>query len=208
MSSSVDTLPPTPFRNLFAASGASIYVLTDDPELVRAADTASAGRYPVEAVRTWSELLDAVEREFAHIVLLDVDAVPMSFAEAMVTLNGAAPDLVVLAAAGPATAPSLMGLLSQRAIHRLIMKPADPDLVRVLVDSARARSEGLQAARLEKVELEAPTRPPRRHRPPRSSGPLWLLAVVLLTLAVAAVIVGEVYGVFQAPPSETSDEPQ
>ncbi len=207
MSSPADTLPPTPFRNLFAASGASVYVLTEDPELVRAADAASAGRYPVEVARTWPELVEAAERGLVQVVLLDADAVPMPFVEAVAALNGAAPVLVALGATGSATARSLMSLLAERTIHRLIMKPADTDLTRLLLDSALARYEELREQSVaEELPLEVPIRPMRRQRPPRSSGPLWLFAVVLLTLAVGAVIVGEAYGVFQRPPFVTSAE--
>ena len=64
------TLPPTPIRELLAASGATLFVLATDATLVTTIRRA-ADQHPLFVVETWAELVEAVELGRCGIALLD-----------------------------------------------------------------------------------------------------------------------------------------
>ena len=62
------TLPPTPIRELLAASGATLFVLATDAALVTTVRRA-ADQHPLFVVETWPELMEAVESGRCGIAL-------------------------------------------------------------------------------------------------------------------------------------------
>ena len=134
-----NTLPPTPLKDVLAAEGASVYVFSSDMELVNAVQNAGGEQYPIVSLDEWPVLIASVENRRTHIVLLDAEAVAGSLADAVDDLHAASSSLVVLAAARRDEAQSMMGLLSDRRIHRLLIKPAAHGITRLLLESAVAR---------------------------------------------------------------------
>jgi len=132
------TLPPTPIRELLAASGATIFVLAHDARLV-ATIRRAAEHHPLYVVETWPEIVEAVEEERCGIALLDAAVLGPRVAECVGRLAAHADRLVTLVAADRAAAHQYMGLLSEGRIHRLLIKPTALGAARLLIESATAR---------------------------------------------------------------------
>ena len=64
------TLPPTPIRELLAASGATVFVLASDANFI-ATIRRAAEQHPLFVVESWAELADAAEAGSCGIALLD-----------------------------------------------------------------------------------------------------------------------------------------
>ncbi|MBN1237831.1 MAG: hypothetical protein JXB36_04980, partial [Gammaproteobacteria bacterium] len=184
-----NTLPPTPLKDLLAADGASVYVFSSDPDLVDAVQKAGGEQYPVVALDEWSVLMASVANGRTRIVLLDAETVPGSMADALDELHAASQSLVVLAAARRDEAQSMMGLLSDRQIHRLLIKPAALGITRLLLESAVARYLQLRESPEHMPELrEEPRR--RRRQPARRPALAWAAAAGAVLVAGAAAVVG------------------
>jgi hypothetical protein len=65
------TLPPTPVREMLAASGATLFVLAADADFVAAIRRAAGDRYPLVVVETWPELESAAADARCGIALVD-----------------------------------------------------------------------------------------------------------------------------------------
>ncbi len=132
------TLPPTPIRELLAASGATLFVLATDAALVTTVRRA-ADQHPLFIVETWPELLAAVESGRCGIALVDAAMLGSRFAQCVAALTVYADRLVTLVAADRAAAQAFVGFLSDGRIHRLVMKPLAIGATRLLIESATAR---------------------------------------------------------------------
>ena len=132
------TLPPTPIRELLAASGATLYVLATDASLV-ATIRRAAEQHPLFVVETWQELREAVEAGQCGIALLDAAVLGSRVANCVATLHTYHDRLVTLVAADRAAAHEYVGLLSGGRIHRLLIKPTAIGAARLLIESATAR---------------------------------------------------------------------
>ncbi len=132
------TLPPTPVQELLAASGATVFVLANDPKLV-ATIRRAADRHPLFVVENWADLEDAVESGRCGIALLDAAMLGSRVIDRIRSLAPYANRLVTLVAADRATAQDYVGLLSDGRIHRLLIKPPAVGAVRLLIESATAR---------------------------------------------------------------------
>lgn len=199
-SSSLDsTLPPTPLRDLLIADGATIYILSADDELIHAVEQAAGDQYPIHIVDDWDELVDAAERQRAHIALLDADALPTDLPDAVAELHDVARVLVVLVAATSEESRSLTGLLTERTIHRLLIKPPAEGITRLLIESAIARYLQIRDQHeppppVVVVDDDDLRVPPRRYRKPRSSRSPWLLMFGLAAVVAGAAFVAELQG--------------
>ncbi len=197
-----DTLPPQPLKELLSAGGANLYVLSADHELIDTVQRASGEQYPVFAVADWRELKSAVESGHCGIALLDSELVGRDLLKHIAALEAHAEKLVVLVAADRAVAQELMGFLSDRRIHRLLIKPAALGITRLLIESAVNRC--LQLRELANAAGNVDLNVAALRRPP-----LWRRALALV--AIAAVLGGAVYGglrLRQAPTAgQGSDEP-
>ena len=56
------TLPPTPIKQLLAAEGAAVAVLSTDDNLIETIHQAGGEQYPIAVATTWQDLLAQIER--------------------------------------------------------------------------------------------------------------------------------------------------
>jgi TonB family protein len=132
------TLPPTPMRDLLAASGATLFVLATDATLVTTVRRA-ADQHPLFVVETWVELLEAVAAGRCGIALLDAALLGSRVPHCLAALAAYDDRLVTLVAADRTAAPDYFGFLSDGRIHRLLIKPLAIGATRLLIESATAR---------------------------------------------------------------------
>jgi periplasmic protein TonB len=184
------TLPPTPVRELLAASGASLFVLATDADFVAAIRRAAGDRYPLFVVDNWNELKDAADSGRCGIALLDAALLGRRVGECIAALATHADRLVTLVAADRAAAHEYVGLLSDGRIHRLLIKPPAIGATRLLIDSAVAR-------RLQLRDASANDDAPPAAAAPSSALPRWgwtvaaaVVAVVLLATAITGSQLG------------------
>jgi protein TonB len=140
------TLPPTPVRELLAASGATLYVLATDAGFVTAIRRAAGDRYPLVVVETWAELKQAADSGRCGIALLDAAVLGTRVGECIAMLAAYHDRLVTLVAADRAAAQQYVGLLSGGRVHRLLIKPPAVGATRLLIESATARRLQLREA--------------------------------------------------------------
>ena len=179
------TLPPTPMRELLAASGATLFVLATDAALVTTVRRA-ADQHPLFIVETWPELMGAVESGRCGIALIDAAVLGARVAHGVAALAAYADRLVTLVAADRAAAQDYVGFLSDGRIHRLVMKPLAIGATRLLIESATARRLQLREDPANDdasgVAVAAPSRV-LNWRWPAAAG---AAAVALLAVAIAA----------------------
>src|SRR5689334_3862681 len=118
-----DTLPPQPLKELLSAGGANLFVLSADVELIETVQRAGGEQYPVFAAQKWEEVESAIFAGRCGIVLLDTDLCGAKLVERITALVAHASRVVTLVAADRVVAQELMGYLSDRRIHRLLIKP-------------------------------------------------------------------------------------
>jgi TonB family protein len=176
-----NTLPPTPLRELLAADGASVYVLSREPGLLEIVKQAAGEQYPIYPADSWSALCEAITEGHCGIALLDIDAMAGTLQDRLTELARLNPTLVVLLASSRERADALLDLLSQRKIHRLLIKPPTVGITRLMIESSVNRY----------LELR---RRPEAHgtsaqvQPSTVAGlPKWLLASGLVLGLLAAV---------------------
>jgi len=138
------TLPPTPLRDLLAAEGAAIYVLTQDPTLLATVEEAGGEQFPVFAAESWSDLREAIVNRRCGIALLDLDALDGALTDRLAKLASLSASLVMLVASQRDRADELLSLLSQRKIHRLLIKPPTVGITRLLLESSVNRHMALR----------------------------------------------------------------
>ena len=149
-----DTLPPQPLKELLSAGGANLYVLSADAELIDTVQRAGGEQYPVFAVPQWEELEAAIFAGRCGIALLDTDLVGGKLVDHITALAAYAGRVVTLVAADRTVAQELMGYLSDRRIHRLLIKPATLGITKLLVESAVNRCLQLRDLAAGADELE------------------------------------------------------
>ena len=185
-----DTMPPTPLKQLLAAGGANVYVLSTDPALRETVQRAGGEQYPVFTVATWPELIDAVNSGKCGIALVDAELLGAKLDKRIAELERYAGRLVTLVAADRAAAQELIGYLSERKIHRLLIKPPALGITRLLLESAVSRCIQLRE-RPHDPTLDTGIRPSRRRT--RGAGgtgvPAWVLATALVALLLGVVVV-------------------
>jgi len=180
---SADTLPPMPLKSLLSAGGANLYVLSVDAELIETVQRAGGEQYPVFDVPSFVELQTAVAAHQCGIALLDADLLGAGLAARVSELDEYSSRLVILVAADRTAAQGLMGLLSERKIHRLLMKPAALGITRLLVESAVNRCIVLREAAA--ALPDEPARAAGARARPGARIPPWVLVS-----AAAALLVG------------------
>jgi protein TonB len=178
-----DTLPPTPLANLLATGGADLLVLSADAQLIDTVTRANREQLPLWAVGSWSELETALGVSRRAVVLLDAELLGDATSARIAALDAYSHKAVTLVAADRPAAEGLMGLLSERKIHRLLIKPPALGITRLLIDSAVGRC--LKLAEVEEPEPPTIAEQPRAPRRRRAGAPLWVFAA-----AGAAIIAG------------------
>jgi protein TonB len=184
------TLPPTPLKKLLAADGAAVYMLTGDSALVEAVTTAAGDQFPIQVVPTFKALRSLVDSAECKIVLLDAEPFGNALRARIAELKAIAPELVVLVAAPREVAEELMGLFSERVIHRLLIKPPAIGITRLLLESAVSRF--LQLRESHEMTVTEPLVASRRLSSVYAQGSksAWLLATALVSVLVAGVLIG------------------
>ena len=186
-----DTLPPTPLKDLLSAGGANVYVLSTDAELCATVQRAGGEQYPVFTVDAWPALIEAIESEHCGIALVDVALLGKQRDKRIADLAQYAGHLVTLVAADRSDAQELIGFLSDRKIHRLLIKPPALGITRLLLESAVSRCIQLR----EHPPIEPVVTRTGLHRlaaaAPKVGGrvPAWVLATALVVLVLGAVVV-------------------
>lgn len=174
------TLPPMSVRELFAASGIALYVLTTDAAFAATVRGAAGEQYPLYVVGDWELLLAAVESSECGVALLDANLLGSKrTAECLQALLPYAHRLVTLVAADRALAKELVVFASSRRIHRLLIKPAAAGATRLFIDSAVERS--LQLGEQRRNVDAVPRVAAWKH-----ASPAWVAAAAALMLAVGA----------------------
>src|SRR6185503_761140 len=172
----------------------NLFVLSVDAGLIETVERAGGEQYPVFTVTTWNELESAIKAEQCGIALLDAELLRNDVAARIATLDAYSHRLVILVAAERAVAQGLMGLLSERKIHRLLMKPAALGITRLLVESAVNRCLRLRESGAAEPETPEPLAftgsAPLAQRPRRGRMPVRMMvaAAIALLIGVAAVM--------------------
>lgn len=140
------TLPAAGIEDVLGSSGVVVFVLTTDTELVESALKVGDAQATILFVEEWAALSEEMDHGRCDIVLLDIDGVGPMLDTVLTGLEGRSPPPVVVAAGGGNEAPELMRAMAERRIHRLLIKPASPGKVRLLLDAAITRSLQLREA--------------------------------------------------------------
>ena len=140
-----DTLPPTPIGDLFAANALCVYVLAADPAVQEAVERACGHRYPLTAAADWPTLVEAIDARRCDIAFIEATVLGDRLPKCIAELERYAAHVVTLVAADRSDSHDLISLLSERKIHRLLIKPPAPGITRLLLESAVSRCMQLRA---------------------------------------------------------------
>jgi protein TonB len=143
-----DTLPPTPIDDLVAAAGLQVYALATDTAVREGVRRACGERYRLTVVDDWSSLIAAIDERHCDIAVIEASVLGVRLDKCITELGRGARQVVTLVAADRKEAQSLIGFLSERRIHRLLIKPPAPGITRLLIESAANRSLQLRSAAL------------------------------------------------------------
>jgi TonB family protein len=184
-------------------------VLSSDSGLVDAITTAGGEQFPIQLVPTLKALRSLVDTGQCKIALLDAEPFGGAVRARIAELKSIEPELVVLVAAPRDVAEELMGLFSERVIHRLLIKPLAIGMTRLMLESAVSRFLQIRDAHDATVtESVVPTRRTRAVYP-QTSRSAWFLAIALVTVLVAGVLIGGLmrggFGSAGAPASAPAD---
>jgi TonB family protein len=130
---------PARVRPAAATRDVSVCVLSTDTALAHAIRRAIGGQYPVSTVTSWFDLVARIEVGDCCVAVLDTAAVGNRVARCIADLDRYSNRVVTLAAADRREAEQLVGYLSDRKIHRLLIKPLAAGITRLLLESAVAR---------------------------------------------------------------------
>jgi TonB family protein len=177
-------------EGLLDACGVGIYVLSADAALVSAIHEVCSMHPAINVVSEWAALRKAIDAGRCGIVLLDMDCAGAARDKYLGVLSRHAARPVVVAAGSISDAPDLMRTLDQRRIHRLLIKPASPGQVRLLLEAAIRRRLVLRDPDDGPVEPCARYGGIASRRPPPSRRRLAGLALAMLAVFAAVVAVG------------------
>ena len=195
------TMPAAGIEDVLNSSGVVIFVLTTDTELVESALQVGDAQATILFVEESAALNEEMDQGRCDIVLLDIDGVGPMLDTVLTGLEGRSPPPVVVAAGGSNEAPELMRAMAERRIHRLLIKPASPGKIRLLLDAAITRSLQLReaAAGTSGPSARSGARPGGAGMISRRKGPLLAAAMALVFLAFV------VAGLLRPKPSVTED---
>ena len=201
-----DTLPPTPLAALLAAGGADLLVLSTDAQLIDTATRASREQLHIWSVASWPELETALAVTRRAVVLIDADLLGNAARARLAALDAYSHKVVTLVAADRSVAEGLMGLLSERKIHRLLIKPPALGITRLLIDSAVGRCLRLEVAEEPQAEtvVEQPRAPVRRRR---VAAPFWVFATAGAALLAGVAVIAGVSAWWRSSPLEGAPLP-
>ena len=135
------TLSPDAFSGALDAVGMGIAVLSSDTDFVESMWDVSHAHPSIVVVDAWPALLEAVGKGRCSIVLLDVDQLGDKLGARLTELERLERPPVVVAAGSSEAAPEMMRAHSERRIHRLLVKPASPGKLQLLLTAAIKRNQ-------------------------------------------------------------------
>jgi periplasmic protein TonB len=179
-----DTLPPTPIEDIVAAAGLQVHVLAADTAVRDGVRRACGERYAFTVADDWTSLLAEIDARRCDIAVIEASLLGARLEKCITDLGRNGRQAVTLVAADRKEAQRLIGFLSERRIHRLLIKPPAAGITRLLIESAANRCLQLRSA--------AVASPPVVTAPKRAAAriPTWLIAagVAVLCLAVALAV--------------------
>jgi periplasmic protein TonB len=201
-----DTLPPTPIDDLVAAASLHVYVLAADAAVREAVRRACGERHTLTVADNWDSLIAAIDARQCDIAFIEASLLGTRLTKCVTELGRHARQVVTVLAADRRGAQELIGFLSERKIHRLLIKPPAPGITRLLLESAANRCLQLRSA-----DVRAPLVPAVQAAPEKSGAriPTWVIAtgVAGLVLGVAVILaVAAPRGMF-SPGAATTTEP-
>ena len=182
MLSTDDTLPPTPIDDLVAAAGLQVYALARDTAVREAVRRACGERYRLTVLDDWGSLIAAIDERRCDIAVIEASVLGVRLDKCITELGRGARQVVTLVAADRKEAQSLIGFLSERRVHRLLIKPPAPGITRLLIESAANRSLQLRSA----AHASPPAIDPSKAAAARM--PTWLIAAGIGVLLVAVAL--------------------
>jgi TonB family protein len=135
------TLSPDAFSGALDAVGMGIAVLSSDADFVESVWDVSHAHPSIVVVDAWPALLEAVDKGRCSIVLLDVDQLGDKLGARLAELERLERPPVAVAAGSSEAAPEMMRAHSERRIHRLLVKPASPGKLQLLLTAAIKRNQ-------------------------------------------------------------------
>jgi protein TonB len=179
-----DTLPPTPIDDLVAAAGLQVHVLAADAAVREGVRRACGDRYAFAVADDWSSLLEAIDARRCDIAVIEASLLGVRLEKCITDLGRDGRHAVTLVAADRKEAQRLIGFLSERRIHRLLIKPPAAGITRLLIESAANRCLQLRSAALASPQVVSS--PPRKAI---ARFPTWMIAasaaVVFIAIALA-----------------------
>ena len=136
---SSEALPPKPVKPAVSTRDVSVCVLSADTGLAHTIRRASGGQHAISTVTSWPDLVAKIEAGDCCIAVLDTAAIGNRVAKCIADLERYSNRVVTLAAADRREAEQLVGYLSDRKIHRLLIKPLAAGITRLLIESAASR---------------------------------------------------------------------
>jgi len=178
-----DTLPPTPIDDLVAAAGLQIHVLAADPAVREGVRRACGDRYGFAVADDWSSLLEAIDARRCDIAVIEASLLGVRLEKCITDLGRSDRHAVTLVAADRKEAQRLIGFLSERRIHRLLIKPPAAGITRLLIESAANRCLQLRSAAVAAPQVVIS--PPRKAVP---RIPTWMIAAGASVLFIAVAL--------------------
>jgi periplasmic protein TonB len=188
------TMPPSAFEGLLVSGAASVFVLSADPDFVAMIDRVSGAHQAIITIDAWPALIEAVVERRCGVAVLDVTAIGGALEQRIDELARLPAPPVIITAATLSDAPASMKALTERKIHRLLLKPASPGNTRLSLEAGIHRWRQLH----EEQALPPPRSVDPRPAPATLAGPvrgrrgLWVGAGMALVFAV--VVAGGLLG--------------
>ncbi|HUH00326.1 MAG TPA: energy transducer TonB [Gammaproteobacteria bacterium] len=202
----IETEASMAHEGLSTSGNTGICVLSADPALVAVVQGASSADRAIVAVAEWPAVAAAIDDGRCGIVLLDMECLGETLDRRLTELERHAAAPVVLAASSIGDAPELMKALTERRIHRLLLKPASLGNTRMLLDAATNRWRQLRERDGEAAAPGAPQATLWRKAPTFQRRHGWMLGLGMSLVFAVVVVAGLVR---KAPPEpETPAEPQ
>jgi TonB family protein len=200
------TMPPSAFEGLQVPGGdACVFVLSTDVDFVSTVRRVSGAHHAVVTVTDWLALVEGVTDGRCAVAV--IDAAAAGSLERRITELGRFPaPPVIISAATLNDAPASMKALTERKIHRLLLKPASPGNTRLSLEAAIHRWRQLHDERALPLPALVSAQPPPQNRT-ASVGhrSLWLggMAVLFVLIAVTGLLGRSTPGpvVESSPPS-------
>jgi periplasmic protein TonB len=177
-----DTLPPTPIDDLVAAAGLQVQVLAADAAVREGVRRACGERYAFTVADDWSSLLAAIDARRCDIAVIEASLLGVQLEKCVTDLGRNGRHAVTLVAADRKEAQRLIGFLSERRIHRLLIKPPAAGITRLLIESAANRCLQLRST--------AVASPPVLASPRKAVAriPTWMIAAGAAVLCIAVAL--------------------